>query len=203
MTKMNEDIYIAFFVSNDNVSKIIKRFEKFFMNKKFVFTHVGICIKTDIIKDLIPCKKNIYPYIILESTFSGPLNDNVKTVCDDIFFGVQMRWLNEIVQEYKKCKKCMIAISKIKNLPNDYINILRKSIVKYINKNYDKTIVNLLTIHIPIPSIKTDGMFCSELVCNVLKDLHIIDDSINDKKVSPNSIFKVCNNIEDPIFIVY
>lgn len=186
------------------VSKVIKGFEKFFLKKNYVFTHVGLAIKTELIVDIIPCtnlKKS--KYLVFESTLSGSLNDNVRDVCDNIYLGVQLRSFDELVKEYKAKKSNMIAYSKISNLPNNYKEVIRRSITKYINKGYDLLSMNLLLIHVPISGIKTDNMFCSELVCKILKDLNLVSSNVKEKKVSPNTIFNICSDICTPVYIVY
>jgi hypothetical protein len=200
---MEDDIYIAFFEASDIAGKVISKFEKFFFpNKKKIYTHVGIIIKTILIKDIIPCYQNCR-YVILESTMSGSLNDNVKNTCRETFLGVQLRDFDELISIYKRDKK-KISISSIKKLPHDYISIIRRFITHYINKNFDVTIVNLITIHTPLPSINTSGLFCSDLVCKLLQEFSIINVNINSKKVSPNTLYElVKDSISYPMYISY
>lgn len=199
---MEDDVYMAFFISTDTIGKLIRQFEKFFTSDKTIFTHVGLVIKSSIVNDIVPCFQSC-KYVIYESTYSGLLNDNIKNTCDNAFLGVQFRDFDLICRAYKE-RHQKIAISSIQGLPHNYKDILRRSVVTHINKSYDLTIVNLLTIHLPLPGIKTNGMFCSDLVCKVLQDLGVIEAMINSKKTSPNTLYQLLRSrIGIPLYVSY
>jgi len=173
-------LYIIFFSSSDPVSRFIKKIEKIF--NKGLFSHCGLLIYSTKLK--IPCIKK-EQFVVIESTMSGRLNDNVLDVCGKSYFGTQFRLLIDILQSnvYKK-----IAVCKIITNQNFKISDLNR-INFYIGLKYDLS-PNLLTLHSPIPSIKTRKMFCSELVCEILKGLNLVEVE-NTKKISPNDIFKL------------
>lgn len=197
---MEEDIYLAFFESDDIAGQIIKRFEFFFLDKRAVYTHTGIVIKSSIIKDIIPCYSGS-KYVILESTMSGKLNDGLTNTCQESYLGVQLRDFDRLLIKYKTDRK-KLSVSSIKILPHDYKEIIKSFILRYINRNYDTNIVNLITMHSSIPNIKTNGVFCSDLICRLLQELNVIDKDIRPKKVSPNTLFTlVKNSISYPMYV--
>lgn len=199
---MEDDVYVAFFISTDIVGKVITRFEKFFVDNKNIFTHVGLVIKSTVINDIVPCFKNC-KYVIYESTYSGSINDNIRNTCGSEFFGVQFRDFDLLCKNYKE-RHQKIAISSIQGLPQNYKEVLRRSVVTHINKSYDLTLINLLTIHLPLPGIKTNGMFCSDLVCKVLQDLGVVEGLVNSKKTSPNTLYQLLGSrINIPLYVSY
>jgi uncharacterized protein (DUF1919 family) len=190
MDFINRDkLYIILFSSTDIISSSIKLFESCFLKRKCIFSHVGILFHS---KLLLPEFKfsvcNPDNFIVIESTLSGKLNDDVYDTCGRIKFGVQMRSLTDLIESYsnKEGTKMAIAeiIDKIENLPYKFSEILNK----YITKKYERCITNLITIHLPIPSIANKKVFCSELVYRILRDLGVHIQKKNPKKVSPNSL---------------
>jgi hypothetical protein len=178
-------MYLVFFKSSDFVSKTIQRYEKIW-GIKDPFSHVGIAIHSKFLKG---CKcVDPKTFIILESTMSGPLNDGVRDICNNIFFGVQLRNFNDILKTFSY----QITIFKL----NYEINKLtiKNTIKSVLGIKYDYDIFNLLTVHVPINFKQGKKMFCSQLVCEILKELGLLKKEINSKKISPNTLMKICQD---------
>lgn len=196
MNELNKNsIYLVFFSSKHLVSKCINCYERIFLRNVY-FSHVGLLFHSSLLKSNL--KKICYPineYLVLESTLGGPLNDNIYNTCDKIEFGVQLRYFRNLLERYKEIKG-KIAISEIKNID---LNIFCDIIFKYINKSYDFIPTNLLTIHLPFPTFNIGGVFCSELVFRILKDMKMdIQTYKKSKKVSPNNLI---SSLEDICFL--
>lgn len=184
-----DDIGVVFFSSGDPISSTIRCFEKCFLKRDIIFSHVGFLLPSYLVNT--PCSTKS-SHVVFESTMSGPLNDNVRNVCGNIEFGVQLRSFDELIKEYNESKR-IIAVCFIKNklLPNDYEEIIKTCVKKYEGKGYEKNIFNLLSVHTSLPFTKKTGIFCSELVCEILKDLKLVNNKCESKKISPNSLFLV------------
>lgn len=206
-------IYVVFFSSKDVVSTCIRKFEKiWFWKKKTLFSHVGILFHERIL-DVESKTKLCRPsesFLVLESTMSGPLNDNVKNTCKRVKFGVQVRKFNSLIKHYRK-NKGKIAVCKLKKLNErnegnegneSQKRIFNQVLKDYLSKRYDIILTNLLTVHIPVQSIYSGRVFCSELVCLILQQLGVISNEIDPKKVSPNSVFDL-TVLSEPMFFVH
>lgn len=192
-------IYLILFSSADYVSKTIKCYETLCLHKRCLFSHVGLLFSVDLLDfDFYEtiCKPKD-EFLVIESTLSGVLNDNVYNTCGKTVFGVQIRSFYELLQNYQN-NDSMIAVSEVitNNLQN-FSNILRK----YLNKPYEMFLANLITVHLPIiPAIKSSTFFCSELVYRILNELEVIVNKKSPKKVSPNNL-AMQPFFKEPIFI--
>jgi hypothetical protein len=185
-------LYAVFFSSNDIVSKGIRLFECTFM-KTHRFSHVGILVHS---RHLLKCecvtKKG---FLVLESTMSGNLNDGVKNICNNNFFGVQLREFSDIINT----KIYNITVVK---LPYEISKNFDRIIKKFLGIGYDYNFINLLAIHVPLLQVKTKRMFCSEMAACLLKFLFLIPLSTKPKKTSPNKLFELLKDKKDIINIV-
>lgn len=195
------EIYIIFFSTPNIISKCIKLYEWCWCENPR-FSHVGITFHTDILNEEYKIKNcNPSGFVVLESTLSGPMNDNINNTCNKVKFGVQIRSLKKILLEYRK-NDAQIAVSKIKyNIPKEkFHDVFNKSLGKVCSKTYDYDLYNLLTIHTLLPSIQNGRMFCSETVYTILISLDVKVKKKNAKKVSPDELLKY---VEEPIFLLY
>lgn len=196
-------IYIILFSSNDPISSTITCFESFCLRHKCIFSHSGILFHSEIL--LPEFKFSICnpedSFLVIESTLSGRLNDDVYNTCGKVKFGVQIRLLNELIESYSTKNGTKIAVAeieeKIADLSSKFTNILQK----YITRKYEYLITNLLIIHLPISSIESESVFCSELVYRILKELRINIRKKHPKKVSPNSLLKYLK-LKELVYIV-
>jgi hypothetical protein len=191
-------LYVILFSSNDLISSTIKCFDSFFLRRKCIFSHSGILFHSNFLSPEFKfyiCNPGD-SFLVLESTLSGELNDGVYDTCKKVKFGVQVRFLNELVESYSGRR---IAVSEVADDISSakFSEILRM----YIDRKYEKYITNLITIHLPIPSINSKTLFCSELVYRVLKELGVRVSHKNPKKVSPNSLRQYVN-LKELIYIV-
>jgi hypothetical protein len=175
--------------------------ESFCIRRRCLFSHVGILFHSDI---LLPESKQFVcnsenSFLVLESTLSGKLNDDILTTCRKVKFGVQIRSFNELIFSYLE-KESKIALAEIDENIEDLKVKFTKVIQKYITLKYERHLTNLITIHLPIPSFDSESVFCSELVYRILKDLDIDVKKKNPKKVSPNTILS-CIKLKDLFFI--
>lgn len=194
-------LYIILFSSSDPISKSIKCLESICLNRKCIFSHVGILFHSDILlsefKQSI-CRPN--SFLVVESTLSGELNDNVYNTCKKTQFGVQVRSLDELIKVYYE-KDSKIGVAEIDEEIEELSVKFTRILHKYINMSYERYLYNLLTIHIAIPSINSKTMFCSELVYRILKDLKIVSAIKNPKKVSPNTVLRF-TKLKELIYLV-
>lgn len=193
----NKKLYIILFSSTDQISKTIKCFESFCLKRKCMFSHVGILFHSDALSENF--KKRICyinpSFLVVESTLSGELNDNVLNTCNRTKFGVQIRSLDQLISSYDS-RDGKIAIAEISDIENFLDAKTQFSFIleRYLDKNYECILTNLLTIHSPLPSIETKTYFCSELVFKILTDLGVIrKNNKSPKKISPNSLL---NNVK-------
>lgn len=199
-------IYVVFFSSKDVISTCIRNFERFwFWKKRTIFSHVGLLFHENLL-DTNSKQKLCKPtrnFLVLESTLSGPLTDNVKNTCQCVKFGVQVRKFVDLIKSYRE-NRGKIAVCKLKNLKIDgemQKRIFNQALKNYLDKGYEIVLTNLLTVHIPIQSIYSGRVFCSELVCLILQQLGVISKEMDPKKVSPNSVFNI-TVLSEPVFFV-
>ena len=200
-----ESIYVVFFSSKDFVSRSIRNLEKiWFRKRKNIFSHVGLLFHESILdkqSKMKICKPPKESFLVLESTLSGPLNDNVKNTCNRVKFGVQVRRFSDLIKSYRESKG-KIAVCKIKNLHSKG-DIFNQTLKEYLDKRYEMILTNLLTVHFPIHSpVYKGSVFCSELVCLILQRLGLISKELIPKKISPNGVFNIAL-LSEPIYFVH
>lgn len=184
------------------------------------FTHVG-CVFLG--KDLLPIlrveeqnwlrKDQVYVY---ESTLSGKFTDGVTDITNQSRFGVQLRLLDEVVQNYDISERSRLAWAPLRKELRDTINVKKMARVeyeKYKGLQYDASIIDLAAA-VNISGARTirdnslfswvrdfcccccyrlenkpsDWQFCSELVANIYKDLGIIPDNVIASNVIPTDL---------------
>lgn len=191
-----DNLFIIYFRSDDVISKFIRLWENLNMVND-EFSHVGLLMHSDHLDENIKisnCLLNKNKWIVIESTSSGYLNDGVYDTCGNVNITVQIRFFDDLLEKYNGKKGGRIAISKIKPLSLENIETKKKlnTIIKNsLGISYEKAIINLFSVHINIPTIPNMGMFCSEFVYLVCSKLLNKTESLNPKKISPNSINKI------------
>lgn len=215
------------FRGSEFVSDAISLFQKITLGEG-KWTHVGLVVTTDIIpiKNGIPGKLYIW-----ESTMSGKLlgdgANNVET--NAATFGVQIRDLEDVVDNYDNDADSKIGWCKLKNNPLDKKDgeseleyLLRKSKIstdltalnkKIGNATYDYNCLNLLsTVCCTCTKLRrnvfgsSNKYFCSELVAKIYQNIGIISNNIDSEKVAPEEFLGHTNDgiiapVEQPIII--
>lgn len=198
---------IIFFKGNDFVSKTILKLEKH-GNKIPInggFTHVGLCLKYDILQyipelDGLINEDTIY---VWESSISGELGSKVYNIYGETFLGVQLRNFDELIVSYDSSDDTAIAIGSIKNNPiskkenniKEVAETFKEIFNKYNGRYYDANCCSLCSTICGCcrkSARKSEKVlnteewyFCSELVANVFRDMGIINPSIDPKTVTP------------------
>lgn len=197
---------IIFFKGNDFVSKTILKLEKHGnkIPESGGFTHVGLCLKYDILK-YIPELEGLInedTVYVWESSISGELGSKVYNIYGETFLGVQLRNFDELIVSYDDADDTAIAIGSIKNNPiKDKENIeelgsrFREIFNRYNGCFYDANCCSLCSTVFKCcrgaarKSEKVlnteDWYFCSELVASVFRDMGIINKDIDPKTVTP------------------
>jgi len=180
-----------------------KQILKKWSNDPGEYTHVGMVLKNDILKDDTLDDDDVY---VWESTMSGPLNDGVKNVRGHSYFGVQLRSLEELVKIYYNPGNTKISIASL--MPY-YRNIINENSPRVIDQfiilfnqttdkvRYDANVYSLFSAIIPCLRGNRrkiiekffdteDWYFCSELAAEAYLTLGILDrEIVNPKNVLP------------------
>jgi hypothetical protein len=214
------------FRGSDIVSDLISEIEKYTF-KNGDFTHVGMVITTDIItfNNGIPGKLYVW-----ESTLSGPIGgepDDIET--NSWKFGVQIRDLEEVIQNYITNNITKVGWCRLMNNPIDMLSIetkdeydkrisILKSNVQEFHTKYEHCLYDfkiLTMIKTIFPSIDNNLLlrkiftsnnliFCSELVCALYEVINIISKTVDPSEIAPveliQSSYRILEKIvDDPI----
>lgn len=199
---------LILFKGSELVSNIISALEK--RGNKIPtsgdFSHVGICLKYDILKYIYPNHININSssVYVWESVVSGVLGNNCYDINGKSFLGVQLRNFDDLIEKYDKSSKTAIAIGTLINNPIEKENIdtlsarFSKIFNKYNGQLYDYNCLSLFSslclccrpCRNPIEQYlgTSDWLFCSELAACVYKDLGVYPDYVNPKDVVPRDL---------------
>jgi hypothetical protein len=146
--------------------------------------------------------------LVIESTMSGPLNDDVPNVeTGASTFGVQIRDLRDDITSYLQNPKANVGVCKLIHNPSfcrvkdkkKLIKKLEKVYKEFDGKTYNFGLIDLLATVIPcMRSIRkvdddtlgeitdTDNwMFCSELVMRIYQKIGLIDPKIDYRDTTP------------------
>lgn len=171
------------------------------------FSHVGLCLKYDMLKYIYPDDTRINKDCIYvwESSISGELGNKVYNIDGKTFLGVQLRNFDELVNAYDDSEKSAIAVGTLIDNPIDKAKSeqeigekFRDIYRKYDGRFYDANFCSLFSTIFPcirpcrVPSEfimnSQNWMFCSELVASVYKDLGVYPDFVDPKTVTPLDI---------------
>ena len=181
-------LYIVMMKGGDIISKSITCFEVCKKHQPHnIYSHVG----------LLFFKKEVDNFVVLESTLSGALNDNIYDIYHKTKFGVQLRFWNEIKNKYIKEDKLLVIAEILCPLTFNFKEIINR----YIGHKYDLINVLMLPTHIEYDNNK---YFCSELVYDVLNEIECLTIKINSKKITPSKLIDLLienNIIKDFIYI--
>jgi len=157
------------------------------------FTHCGFVITRELVNDerLEPGK--LY---IMESTMSGPLNDNVLNINGESFLGVQIRNLDDVVREYNALPGTRVAfgrldrptLRKLQKMPQGELSVRLTNLVhRFEGTRYDANPISLLSTIFNIFRFcrkdvedftgTEDWLFCSEFVALIYKMIGIFPDN--------------------------
>ena len=197
---------LVLFRGSEMVSKTIQYLEKLEVGNGD-WSHVGLVVS----KEVLPHLKNAKDgeLYVWESTLSGELNDNVLDLeSNESVFGVQVRCLDQLVDEYNQGER-VIAWSSLKDNPCvprkgedteayelrmgrlcEKLSALHK---KYHHESYELNPITMLAALYPIfrklrdwLGWGQDMMFCSELVATVYCDIGILNrDEVDPENVLP------------------
>lgn len=189
---------IVFFRGSDFVSDFIswsqkasiKSSKKFVLESKYDFSHCGIVITKEIIDHPNMIEGRLY---VLESTASGILGNNVKSIDGKTLVGVQIRDLEALVPAYRSSKKAKVAIGTLKTHPFNTIghkevrNIFQKFFTYVDGKYYDADPIVLgsavcFRARKLKEKLRKGGdqfFFCSELIAELYKRLEMINEKTN------------------------
>lgn len=213
---------LILFAGADVVSHLIKYLEKRRITKaldenydKYVFSHVGIAIRNDVLPEL---DDDVY---VWESTMSGRLGEGTKNVDGKAFLGVQLRNFTDVLKNYDKSKKTRIAISHLR-VPFDMDYARTQFQIFFDKKNktfYDANCYSLLSsLFVCLRGARSkmeresgteEWLFCSELAALTYKSIGIFPDDINEKDVVPQDFIgadvdcKIPQIFEEPVVITY
>jgi hypothetical protein len=195
---------IVFFSGNGIASDLIKFVQSILLNNEkdnnFVkpgeFSHVGMIITSEVV-DYPGVEEGII--YLLESTISGFGKGKAKDISGKPFFGVQIRRLEEVMEDYKT----EIAIGNLINNPLLKENIDIKEIKEKFSNivrtllytDYEYNLVSLGSSLIeelrPFRNFTNKimnterNLFCSELVATILQKLNIIDEKVEVQNIVP------------------
>lgn len=151
---------------------------------------------------------------VFESTMSGKLSDGCPDVNGQSHLGCQLRVLDEVVKSYDKPEDSRMAWCALQSSPSPTNTITPRMIYeKYKGINYDLSAVDLAACAFtPIRRIRdnpvfkflrdklcqgmcccckntqmevSEWQFCSEMVCNIYKDIGIIPSTVDAQNVMP------------------
>jgi hypothetical protein len=214
------------FRGGDFVSNIISDVEK----KSFGngdWTHVGIVMTRDVFK----FKGKDNKLYVWESTISGKFGDKVNNIYNQSQFGVQIRDLGKVIEDYLKVKGTKIGWCKLINNPLDQqenesnrsyrkrvsnlkINI-RQFYYRHKDAKYDYTLKTFLKTLFPkLSKIKwinkllhnNDKYFCSELVAKIYQDVGVLGNDIDPENVAPVELLGYSNDnikkiVDEPLLL--
>lgn len=193
-----------------NVIRFIQQNTLVVPKMKDVWSHVGLVVTRELLDD-----KRLEPgkLYLIESTMSGRLNDGIKNIDGNSFFGVQIRDLDKIVKKYTSHKKTSIAWSRLHNNPftdeTEAGKKKRKEIQAAFTElfpkrwegiRYDWNLISLAAAAWPIfKPLKwisdkinifdnKDWLFCSELVFDILQVFQFYDGHFDSSLVLPQDL---------------
>lgn len=203
--------------TNSQFSSLINS-SQMFINGRGKYTHVALCVKgCDLPNEFIFNDKNskknykidnneIY---LLESVVNTELES--KNIFAEHFNGVQLRKFNETFEKYFELKKqgifTELAHASLNMNYHPRSQYVSKIIEKYLGTKYNNSLIDKLYVPFrnnPIvyctkitkdliygTSIDNNGILCTTLTCNVLKDIGIIDPDINANTLLPEDFVYV------------
>ncbi len=188
-----DKVHVLFFCTHGYAAKTIKAYERIFL-RKVRFNHVGIAVHTSMLgtRGCLPDDE----FVVLESTLSGPINDGIYDVCNEVTWGVQMRRLSDLISTYK-ASGCLIARSECKEVDREVLAATFKAMQ---NIKYETNPLNLLSIHAPFLRMESNRMFCSQFVASFLHRIGINTRAIDARFVSPNNIIQLLE-LKEPIYL--
>jgi hypothetical protein len=190
---------IFFFKGSNKLSQMFSLLEKVRLGEsKAIFTHMGIVVTSNILKGYNLKPGELY---LWESSVGGILGDGVTDVNGSSYFGVQVRSLDKVVENYHNKPNTKVAWAHLKNNPLDSNNFddllvqFQEIFTRYNGRFYDFNVFSLLAAVFPLfrclrnkleEKLQTkDWLFSSEFCFSVYQDLGLFDKKFDPKDVLP------------------
>lgn len=195
------------FRGDDTASMVVYKHEEWRQRAKrnngYIFTHVGIIVTTDVMDHPLMEQGRLY---IFESTFS---QTGVRDIYGKLPFGVQIRDLETVINDYDKSNETSIAWCPLLRNPCSREDV--KTIMNHLyettkGKTWDANCWSLGSALFPFLRpcrccaehlfLTQDWLFCSELVAMVYKELGVLPNNVNPKDVVPDDLVNAHNDTD-------